>query len=542
MRKLQAVLCAAMLMMASACSSPSSSGPSATASADAGMTVAIGGQITTLDSGLSQETVNNYILRHTTAGLFHTGENQELVNDLCENYTVSDDGLTYTFTLRSGVQWSDGQPLTSGDFKYGILRNLTYGADNAWSIYYPSTYLAGAQEIAGNMDLDPNTIDIEGIATPDDQTLVLTLVKPCAWFLQMMTNNVWKPLRADVADPHDSLWAFEPNTPTVGPYVLQECNENEKAVLVKNENYYNADAVTMPKITFLVMADSDAQSLAFKNGEIDIALNISADIADAYANQEEVWMMPQISSYFISLNSGEAGPDYLKDVRVRRALALSIDKASLVSAIGSEQFYKVLHGYVPVGLNGADGDFRLEQDAKETFLDYDLEEAKALLEQAGYTAENPLSIKYKYSQSQLHADVAQILQQMWKEAGIQCELQVVESGVFYNQVDNGDFETSRYGYSAGDDPSQFLNLWTTGQQIKASVDDPAYDKMIDEAGWLIDHTEYMNALHEAERYLIEENVYLIPLFNYNTPALKKTSVQGVAMWGLEPYYGGVTLQ
>ena len=195
-----------------------------------------------------------------------------------------------------------------------------------------------------------------------------------------------------------------------------------------------------------------------------------------------------------------------------------------------------------MGLAGAEDDFRLEQDAREKYLEYNLEEAKALLAKAGYDENNPLKIVYKYSQSQLHADVAQILQQMWGNAGIDCELQVVESGVFYNQVDNGDFETSRYGYSAGDDPSQFLNLWTTGQQIVASVDDPVYDKMVDEAGYLADHAEYMNALHAAERYLIEENVYLIPLFNYNTPALKSTAIQGVEMWGLTPFYGHCTVQ
>ena len=297
----------------------------------------------------------------------------------------------------------------------------------------------------------------------------------------------------------------------------------------------------MPQITFLVMTDADAQALAFQNNETDIALNITATLAESYSNPEELWNVPQISSYFIALNSGESGPAYLDDVNVRRALALAIDKEALVAAIGSEDYYRVLHGYVPYGLNGATSDFREEQDAVERFLEYDPETARQLLAQAGYDESNPLSITYKYSQSVLHADVAQILQQMWEAVGIQCELQVVESGVFYNQIDNGDFELARYGYSSGDDPSQFLNLWTTGQQIVAAVDDPVYDQMVDEASYLVDHTEYMNAMHAAERYLIQEQVYLIPLFNYNTPALKKTSVQGVEMWGLVPYYGKVTL-
>ena len=539
MKRAWPILATALMLMISGCGSQS--GTAGSDSGSEGLTVALGGQITTLDPGLSQETVNDYILRHTTAGLFHTDENGQTVNDLCQDYTVSEDGLTYTFTLRSGVQWSDGQPLTSDDFEYAIIRNLTYGADNAWSIYYPSTYLAGAAEIAGNSDLDPTVTTIEGVETPDDSTLVLHLTKPCAWFIQMLTNDVWRPLRADFADAHDSLWSLEAGYPSVGPYLLQSCNENERAVIVKNENYYNADEVVMPQITFLVMTDADAQALAFQNNETDIALNITATLAESYSNPEELWNVPQISSYFIALNSGESGPAYLDDVNVRRALALAIDKEALVAAIGSEDYYRVLHGYVPYGLNGATSDFREEQDAVERFLEYDPETARQLLAQAGYDESNPLSITYKYSQSVLHADVAQILQQMWEAVGIQCELQVVESGVFYNQIDNGDFELARYGYSSGDDPSQFLNLWTTGQQIVAAVDDPVYDQMVDEASYLVDHTEYMNAMHAAERYLIQEQVYLIPLFNYNTPALQKTSVQGVEMWGLVPYYGKVTL-
>ena len=542
MKKLRVFLCAAMLLLSSACSGgggdAATGGNTGSGSADQ-LTVAIGGQITTLDPGLSTETVNNYILRHTTVGLFKQNEDKEIVNDLCETYEVSEDGLTYTFHLREGVVWSDGQPLTSGDFEYAILRNLSYGADNAWAVYYPSEYLAGAAEIVADDTFDPVNGSIEGIETPDDQTLILHLVKPCAWFPQMLTNNVWKPLRADFATQHDSLWSLEAGYPSVGPYVLTEVNENEKAVIVKNDSYYEADTITMPQITFMVMTDTDAQALAFRNGEIDIALSITPTLAESYDDQDAIWNQQDVSNYFIALNSGSTGPDYLKDVNVRRALALAIDKEALVNAVGSSDYYKVLNGYIPEGLTGADGDFRQEADAQEKYLEYDLEEAKSLLAAAGYDESNPLHITYKYSQTQLHSDVAQILQQMWAEAGIDCELVVVESGVFYNQLDQGDFELARYGYSAGDDPSQYLNLWTTGQQIVAAVDDPAYDQMIDDASYIVDHTEYMNALHAAERYLVEEMVYVIPLFNYNTPSLVQTSISGIEMWGLNPFFGRV---
>lgn len=544
MKKLGMILCAAMLMLVSACSSGNGGGSATTTTGTdpENLKVAMGGQITTLDPGLSTETVNNYILRHTTAGLFRQDEENNIVNDLCDSYTVSDDGLTYTFKLKEGVIWSDDQPLSSKDFEYAILRNLTYGAENSWAVYYPISYLKGAEEILASDTFDPENDTIEGIETPDDQTLILNLKKPCAWFPQMLTNNVWKPLRADFATQHDSLWALKPGYPSVGAYVLKECNENEKAIVVKNDKYYDADSITMPQITFLVMSDTDAQALAFKNNEIDIALSITPTLAETYSNPGEIWNKPDVSNYFLTINSGATGPETMQNVDVRRALALAIDKEALVNAVGSPEYYKVLNGYIPEGLVGAEGDFRLEEDAKEKYLEYDPEEAKALLAKAGYDESNPLKLTYKYSQTQLHADVAQILQQMWQNVGIDCELTVVESGVFYDQIDNGDFEICRYGYSAGDDPSQYLSLWTTGQQIVAAVDDPTYDKMVDEAGYLIDHTEYMNALHAAERYLVQEMVYVIPLFNYNTPCLLKTNVKGVQMWGLSPFFGSATVE
>ena len=542
MKKINLLLCAGLLMLSTACSSnPSASSPTPQTAQNA-ITVAVGSQITTLDPGYNTETVNNYILAHTVSSLMTKDENGTVIPELAEDYTVSEDGLTYTVTLKEGLTWSDGQALTSQDFKYAILRNLTYGADNSWAIYNLTTYLKGAEEIASNTNLDASAIEIEGVETPDDSTLVLNLKQPCAFFVNLLTGNVWAPLRADFADAHDSTWALKPGYPSIGAYQLAECNENEKAVIVKNDSYYKADEITLDQITFLVMPDSDAQSLAYKNGEIDVALNVPVDVGVNYPNQNEVWNIPSPTSYFIALNSGATAPEALKEAKVRKALAISIDKQALASTLGPEQYYQALGGYVPAGLNGIDQDFRKEADAKGTMQAYDPEQAKALLKEAGYDETHPLKIKYKYSSSFIHSDVAQILEAMWKNIGIDCELEVVESGVFYNQIDNGDFELSRYGYTASDDPSQFLTLWTTGQQVVAAVDDPAYDKMVAEASALIDHTEYMEALHAVEEFVVEEESYVIPLFSYNTPILKSEKIQNATKKGTTPFYGYVTLQ
>lgn len=487
------------------------------------ITVAVGSQFSTLDTGLNTETVNSRVLLHTSPAMFAKAPDGQMVPDLATEYQMSEDGLTYTVSLRE-AKWSDGVDFTANDIKFAILRNLTYGADNAWATYDLKTYLKGAAQYASDMTQDPTTLEIEGVKVIDDRTIQFTLTKPCSFFTNILGTNVFKPLRADFIENNSSLWAMKPGYPTLGAYSVAEVNENEKVVIVKNPEYYNAEKVNIEKITFLVMPDQDAQALAFKTGEIDVATSISTTIADNY--KESLWDPKDISAYFIAINSGPTGTPAMQDVRVRRALALAIDKEQLTSVIGAD-YFTPLNGYVPNGIAGANGDFREEQDKVKTYLNYDPEQAKTLLNEAGYNESNPLTINYKYSSTQLHKDVAEVLQQMWQSIGVQCNLEVVESGVFYSQLDEGNFELSRYGYSASSDPSVFLALWTKSIQVTPAVADDKFDEELAQAGYIVDRNEYMAKMHELEEYLVEEMVYIIPLFNYGNPVLMTSNIENV---------------
>ena len=494
------------------------------------ITVGVGQQFTTLDPGLSTETVNRYALAHMYAGLYKKLEDGSVVPDLAAGEPeVSEDGLTYTIKLKDGLVWSDGEPITAHDFVFGINRNLTYGAENGFVTDKMVRYLEGAEEYLADTEVDLETFSFAGVEALDDTTVVYHLKTPCAFFTGLLCGGGFLPLREDVAEAGFSEWAVEPGYPVTGAYVLDYCNENEKVVLTKNESFYDAEDVTVDEITFQVMPDMDAQAAAFKTGDLDAALAISASIVSTYENQNELWNRPQQSVYSIDLNSGEKGPEALKDVNVRRALAISINRDEIVKAINAGNFYTPLYGYVPFGMKGAEDDFRKEGDAKQLYQAYDPEKAKELLKEAGYDESNPLTLKYKYSNNSIHADVAQMLEQMWKAVGVNVELEVVESGVFYDQIDQGDFEMARYALMCTNDPSEFLNQWTQAMQPVAAVADDTYDQMMTDVTKIVDRTEYMNKLHEIETYLVEENVYVIPLFDFNEPALKKESLKGVYM-------------
>ena len=494
------------------------------------VTVGVAQQFTTLDPGLSTETVNRFAIAHMYSGLYKKLEDGSVVPELAaEEAEVSEDGLTYTVKIKEGLTWSDGEPVTANDFVYAVNRNLTYGAENGFVTDKLVRYLEGAEEYLADTEVDLSTFSFAGVEALDDTTVVYHLKTPCAFFTGLLCGSAFLPLREDVAEPGFSEWSVEPGYPVTGAYVLDYCNENEKVVLTKNENYYDAENVTVDQITFQVMPDMDAQAAAFKTGDIDAALSINASIVATYENPEELWNRPQQSVYSIDLNSGETGPEALKDVNVRRALAVAINREEIVKAINAGDFYTPLYGYVPHGMMGAEKDFREESDEKQKFQEYDPELAKELLAEAGYDESNPLTLRYKYSNNSIHADVAQMLEQMWKAVGVNIELDVVESGVFYDQVDQGDFDLARYGLSCSNDPSEFLNQWTKAMQPVPAVADDAYDQMMADVTKIIDRTDYMNELHEIEKYLVEDQVYVIPLFDFNEPALKSEHLKGVYM-------------
>lgn len=545
MKKIDAKMLAAVFAVASI----GASVPAMAEETESTLNVAVGAQFTTFDPALNTETVNGYVLNHLYSGMFRKGAEGEVLNELCDSYEVSEDGLTYTFHMVEDAVWSDGVSITARDFEYSYLRALSYGVDNAWAVNDFVNFIEGAAEyneaaMAAGESFDCTIEDHSyvGIEAVDDYTLVLKLKTPCAYLTGLMCSNAWIPVREDFGIQHDSLWAFDGGYPTSGPYTLVECNETEKAVVEKSDSYWNADAVTMDGIVFYCMADQDAQALAYQTGEIDIALGISSDTAIGYEGTDELWLLSKASNYFLSINCGITGPDWAKDERVRRALALAINKEALVSILGGDLFYPVLNGYVPEGVAGTDGSFRSERDAEGGYtLVYDPDQAIALLAEAGYDESNPLKITYKYSNNSIHGDVATMLQQMWQAIGVDVTFDCVESGVYYDQLDQGDFEICRFGYAAADNAIQFLELWTTSIQVVAAVDDPEFDQMIADDREIVDPVEFNNAMHDAEDYLVEENVYVIPLFNYNEPALVQTYVDGCEMSGTYPYFAYTTI-
>lgn len=545
------IICMTSLFVLSGCSNTetettagtsSDSSADTTAGGDAAqeLTVAINSTFATLDPALMSTTAMSAVYFNTGANFMKANANGEYEYELGESHTVSSDGLTYTMKIKDGIVWSDGEPLTAEHFVYGIKRTIGYGPDNAYAKNDLTTFVVGAQE-AADASMDVADMENVGVKVIDDLTFEITLNSPCPYFADLLASNNMGPVRPDFAPEHDSSWSINGTYPCLGPMVLESIKPEEEAVYVKNDKYWNADSVTMDKITFVVMPDQTAQLNAFKAGEIDVALSVPSETAENEQYADNLYKAEKYcSNYFVLLNGGpKCTVEAFKDVNVRKALTMAIDRDLLVEVLGGGGFNVPLTGYIPYGIAGADGDFREE---KEYDL-YNLEEAKKLMEAAGYSESNPLEFDYLYSNMQFHADVAQMLQQMWSQIYVKVNLASVEGGVFYDYVDNGEFEACRYANNTSNALSYF-KLFRSTSQIDGcqAIADPVYDEMVAAAYNMTDAAEYNAQLHKIEDYLVEEQAYVIPLLTQIPVVLQQSNLEG--LWTTttgSPYFAGMTV-
>ena len=476
-----------------------------------------------LDPSVTNNSFAQYVLINCFEGLVTYDSTGTLVPGNAESWDISDDGLTYTFHLRDGLKWSDGSDLTAEDYVYTIQRVLT-PATAAQYVSMATDYIKNAQEYYDGTA----TADDLGVKALDDKTLEITLIQPTSYFIDILSMWTFSPVQKATVEANGDKWSTEADTYICnGPFKIASMSMNENVILEKNENYWDAENVTLEKATFVVMTDSTAQVNAFRTGDIDIAMSVPSEVA-TNAEYESNIVMPEkyVSNYFVLINSGpKAQVEALKDENVRKALALAIDKDTMLNILGGKANVR-LDGYIPYGFEGVDGnDFRDEK----SYGEFNLEEAKSLMEAAGYNENNHLKFEYLYSNSQFHADVAQILQQMWSQIYVDVELKSIEMGVFYDYVDNGDFTTCRYANNDSTDPLSYFQLFTTDSQIDGcqAITDPVLDQMVEEAYQITDHDEYIAKLHEIEDYFVEEKQYVIPLLTQNSVVLVQDGIEGL---------------
>ena len=436
---------------------------------------------------------------------------------VAESWTVTEEGLVYTFTLREAARWSDGEPVTAEDFVAGWRRALSpeQGCPNAAMLYV----LEGAESYNQGETKDPATV---GVRALDERTLEARLVRHVPYFLQMLLHPVWSPVPAhqlsNNAGERTGSWTLPGSFTGNGAFVLTEWLPNQYVEVRRSETYWDAGTVMLEGVRFMAIDEPNAEERAFLAGQLHVTDALPPARVAAYRDQNvpELRIYPYLGTYYILLNHRNPA---LGDVKVRRALALAIDREAIAEKLlGAGQ--RAAGGFVPDNMPGYHPAIPVE---------YNPDQARYLLGEAGYPGGEGLpSLEYMFNSSESHRKIAEALQAMWRqELGIEIVLANQEWRTYLQRRESGDFEMARAVW-IGDyiDPSTFLDLWTTSNPNNwAGWHDTSYDALLENALNTENKVNRMRGYALAERYLISEQV-VIPLYHYVTVKLMDPAVQG----------------
>lgn len=481
-----------------------------------------------------------YVIKPTYRGLFSVAGDGSLKNEICTDYTVSEDGLVYTFTLRDDAKWSDGQPVTAADFVYGWQRNLDPELACAYS------NLLGAIVNFDECLVGDKPLDEFGVKALNDTTLEVTLSHTQPYFVQMTTFSPFYPVREDKVPTNSSTWSITDvaNVVTNGPMKFESYSQNEKVVLVRNPEYYAPEEYgDIETMEFYYIADAQTSVAAFVNDELDVAINVPSDIAATHDNPNEVVEVP----YLVSICYVFTGRNpVLDDVRVRQAINKAINREQICEILGVGN--TPIYGLVPPGItNPATGeDFRAEGG---DLVGEDVAEAQQLLADAGYpNGEGFPELSFLSSNTTRNSDIALAIQSMLKEnLGITINLQLLEAQAFSAERRAGNFDICALGTSADyNDPTTWLSLYdstTEYIQMVAAYSTPEFDELLHAADLELDQAKRFEMLHEAERILVSEDNQWIPVMTYNIPIMVKEYVKGIETTTAgDIYFTGVTIE
>ena len=414
------------------------------------------------------------------SGLYTYDAEGQLVPDLAEGHEMSEDGLTYTFTMKDGLKWSDGEELNAEDVAYSWNRLVTpeTGAD----------YFYLADIIARK---DDGSLDIE--ASEDGKTFTVNLTAPCAYFLDLCAFPAFYPVpqqsveSAEGADTNPGAWCIESGFVTSGPMTCTEWKHNESMTYEKNPNYYNADAVSLEKIQFMLSADDTAVWNAYEDGSLQFIDTIATDMMETAAPREDFHKIPTLGTYYAGFNVNSelfAGKTVQQAADMRKAMNLIIDRQYIVDTIGQAE-QEIANTFIPTGmLDGNGGEFRTNDDAytypledKVGYFDpspeayeANLEEARTLLEGAGYefdengmlSANTPINMTYLTNDAEGNVKIGEAIQQDFAALGINVTVETREWSVFLDERKQGKFDFCREGWLADyNDPINMLEMWTT---------------------------------------------------------------------------------
>ncbi len=495
---------------------------------------------------------------------------------VAERWDISDDLATYTFHLRAGARWSNGDPVTAADFEWSWKRvcepklaseyaeAITNYLKNAKSYYegtsadlalasWESTkeedlikvaaklpkqvqqrhaerlkaLVAGEKRealrdslsaaIAAAPTRPDVSLDMIGVKAKDDRTLVVTLEAATPYFPDLAAFFTYYPVHRATVEKHGDRWTRVENHVGNGPYRLKEWKAKEYILLEKNPAYWDAANVTDQAVKFLPVENQSTAFNMYEKGDVDWLTNVPGDFIEELKKRPDFHSAPMLTTYFYGFNCTR-GPT--KDPKVRRALALAVDRDKIVQFITRAGERPAL-SIAPPGMPGY---------APATMPAFDPVAARAALAEAGYPGGKGFpKLEVLYNTDDRHKKIAAAIQEMWRNhLGIDVELRNVEWKTYLDMQSRLQFDVIRRGWVADyTDPNTFLDMWTTDNgNNNQGYSNPAYDKLVFGAMKEKDPAKRMAMLHDAERILMDDQP-VIPFYFYVSKNMWKAEVQGL---------------
>lgn len=497
-----------------------------------GITVQIGPNPETLDPALNSAVDGGNMLITLFETLLIIDQDNKVQPGQAEKYEVSPDGLTWTFTMRDGLKWSDGTELNAKDFEYTFKRI----ADTNVAAPYAETVIGMIEGYKDAIDSkNPEKLNVK--ASDDGKTLTIKLAYPCSYFDKIVAFGTMSPVQKATVEKNGDSWATKPETYVCnGPYTITEWTPSEKIVCKKNENYkggWDSSKIVNDKLTFLLLEDSSASYTAYTGGTAQLIKDVPTEEIPTLKKdkKDEFNVDPILGTYYLSMNLNKAP---FNNKNVRKALSLAIDRDYVANTV-MQGTYTPAYNYVGTGVDDVETGKFLENskaaNGGKTYISEDykanLEEAKKALAEAGYPEGKGFpTITYSTNDTGYHKALAEYLQQVYKDLGITMNIDIVDWSSFTPKRRAGEYEMARNGWVMDyNDASNMIELFVSSNgNNDGKYNNPAFDKAMNDSK-VADKTAHFAALHEAEK-IVSEDYGFIPVAYYNDFWLQSTSLKG----------------
>lgn len=495
-------------------------------------------QIPSMDSSMATDEYGFQFLGASMEGLYRLDEDEKPTEAIAIDHEVSDDGITWTFNLRDDAEWSNGEPVIADDFVYAWQRAVDPDTGSEYGPFMMGDVIKNANEV-NDGDVD---VDELGVTAEDDQTLVVELANPIAYFESLMTFGTFLPMNEEfVEEQGDDYAQSSENILYNGPFVMDDWESTSDSWnLVKNEDYWDADVVELEKMTYEVVKDPQTAADLYEAGTVDRA-TLSSDLVDKYSTHEDYEAIPQASVFYLKMN--QTRNEALENTNIRAAISRAFNKEELVGQILNNGSL-VANGLVPedfTTLPDSDESFR---EASGDLVEFDIDEAQDYwdkgLEELG---EDSIELEFLAGDTETAKTMNEyIVNQLESNLeGLDLTLKQVPFEQRLDLDTSMDYDLQFTGWGPDYlDPYTFLNLWLTdGGNNLMGYSNEEYDDLLAEAqGELAaddDNAGRYENFMEAEQVLFDDAA-IAPIYQKAMALLIDPKVEGVFVNPFGPTY------